>query len=207
MIQWFKVRFEILRLTLRNRALLSLLGVLLLAPILLAMAFPSQPSFWIPWYGWVIGGTLFLWVAALEYTLKRKEVFDQTSSAFFKAYLDHLIREGHHLFKSSETKDFYLKIGEWQRKAVQGIAIGLGPEASSHLFQAMDTQNPLSEAYTESLNLRSNEPLCKTLHANLEELEKIRTEVANPPELEGDEPQAPVQRPMQGELKQTVGPK
>jgi hypothetical protein len=155
----------------------------------------------------VIGGTLFLWVAALEYTLKRKEVFDQTSSAFFKAYLDHLIREGHHLFKSSEAKDFYLKIGDWQRKAVQGIAIGLGPEASSHLFQAMDTQNPLSEAYKESLKLRSNEPLCKSLHANLEELEKIRTEVANPPEPEGDEPQAPVQRPMQGELKQIEGPK
>jgi hypothetical protein len=184
MFQWLKIRLEIIRLTLKNRALLMFLFFLILAPVLLRVALPASLLHYLPWYAWGMGWLALLWFASIEYSLQRKEVFDQTSSAFFKAYLDHLIREGHALVHRSEEKDFHLKVGDWQRQAVQGIAIGLGPEESRNYFQKIDSQNPLTEAYKKSQELHSSEPLSRTLQGNLEELETIRVKIAGPRALE-----------------------
>jgi hypothetical protein len=195
------------RLTLKNRALLALFLLLVLTPIVLSYTSPTTLMDLSPWTVWVMGWVILLWIASIEYSLKRKEVFDQTSAAFFKAYLDHLIREGSSLFNQAEDGDFYLKIGEWQRQAIQGIAIGLGPEESRKFFQKIDSQNPLSEAHKESVKIRSNEPPCRTLQANLDELNVIRLRIANPTEkgLARLDPKTQVKLPP--DIKQIEGPK
>lgn len=175
MTQWLKARVKIIRLTLQSPAFAALSAVYLVLQITLSLVLPARFS-----VDWVLGWVVLLWFASVEYSAGRKEVFDQTSTAFFKAYLDHLIHEGHGLFEHSEEPDFYLKIGDWQRRAVQGIAIGLGPEESQKFFQAIDSQNPLAASYKESLGLHSSEPLCRTLQGNLGELETIRTRTAGP---------------------------
>jgi hypothetical protein len=207
MFHWLKIRFGIIRLTLQNPALLMFLGLLILAPIVLGAALPANLMSYLPWYAWGMGWLALLWFASIEYSLQRKEVFDQTSSAFFKAYLDHLIREGHGLFRQSEDKDFHLKIGDWQRQAVQGIAIGLGPEESRNYFQKIDSQNPLTDAYKESLNLHSSEPLCRTLQGNLEELEIIRVKIAGPKALEAGQAEDMKTAKQPRETKLLTGPK
>ena len=106
MTQWFKVRLEMIRLTLKNRALLALFLLLVLTPIVLSFTSPTTLMDLSPWTVWVMGWVILLWVASIEYSLKRKEVFDQTSAAFFKAYLDHMIREGSSLFNQAEDEDF-----------------------------------------------------------------------------------------------------
>ncbi|HEY5037667.1 MAG TPA: hypothetical protein VIJ93_01190, partial [bacterium] len=66
------------------------------------------------------------------------------------------------------------RIKFWQHQVIQGIALGLGPEESEKYFQKVDSESPVMEAYRESLTLKTNEPLCKALQANLEELKLIR---------------------------------
>ena len=133
-----------------------------------------QASQIIPWYGWALGWLGVLWLSSLGYSLGRKKHFDETSLNFFKAFLDFLIQQGSGLFDYSDEKNFYQKIKDWQHQAIQGIAIGLGPEESQKFFQKMELQSPVSEAYKKSKEARSNEPLCLSLQANLEELKAIR---------------------------------
>ncbi len=207
MKKWLQDRFEIIRLTFQIPALAVFFSLLLMAPLILKWLFPPPFSSSIPWTVWGLVWLVFLWFTSIEYSLKRKEVFDQTSEAFFKAYLDHLILEGHNLFNRAEDKDFHLRIGNWQRKAVQGIAIGLGPEESRKLFQALDTQNPLNQAYKDSQDSGSSEPLCRTLMGNLEELKEIQKKVAGPAELEEGGPESVKQAKVSVEIRQIQGRK
>jgi hypothetical protein len=181
MAQWLKRRFEIVKLTLDNPVFLALLGIWLACPFLLAWLSPlpsdgplSRFSGWTPWVGWIAGGLLLLWTASVEYSVKRKEVFDQTSKAFFKAYLESLIRQGHDLFHYSEEKDFYSRISGWQHRVVEGIAIGLGPEASQKYYQKTDIPFQAADGNRQAMALRTGEALCRRLHENLEELKRIR---------------------------------
>lgn len=186
MVQWLKVRFEIIRLTLRNPTLIVLLVLFLAVQLVLALVPHSKMDVhllelltFIPWYEWVIGWLVLFWFASIEYSLNRKEVFDQTSFSFFKAYLDSLIQQGNGLFNYSEEKDFFSKINDWQHQVIQGIAIGLGPEASEKYFHKMDKKNPVKEAGKgASLSLKTSDALCRILQENLEELNRIRMELA-----------------------------
>jgi hypothetical protein len=185
MLKWLKVRVEIIRLTLRNPKLLVVFVILILGPFLPAFLPPGRLSVWIPWYGWAIGLVLLLWFASIEYSFERKKVFDQTSSAFFKAYLDSLIKQGNHLFNYSEDKDFYSKINDWQHQVIQGIAIGLGPRASEKYFHEMDQKNPaVGKTDQQAITLRTSDALCKILQDNIEELNRMRLDLA---ETKGDE--------------------
>jgi hypothetical protein len=185
MKNWLKVRLEIIKLTLRNPTLIVFLAALLLVQLTLALVPPSKMNVhlneiltFIPWYGWVIGWLVVFWFASIEYSLKRKEVFDQTSMSFFKAYLDSLIKQGNHLFNYSEEKDFYSKINDWQHQVIQGIAIGLGPQASEKYFHEMDKKNPTGGKTSQQvLSLRTSDALCKILQDNIEELNRIRLDL------------------------------
>ncbi|HXL72898.1 MAG TPA: hypothetical protein VN963_04665 [bacterium] len=184
MVQWLKQRFQIIQLTLQNPKLIVVFVVLLLGPFLSALLRSPQLSTLTPWYGWVIGWLAFLWFASIEYSLERKKVFDQTSSAFFRAYLDSLIQQGYHLFNYSEEKDFYSKINDWQHQVIQGIAIGLGPRASEKYFHEMDRKNqPVGKTDQQALTLRTSDALCKILQDNIEELNRMRDELS---ETKGD---------------------
>lgn len=181
MIQWFKERSEILWLSLKHPLLFLVFTTFQAAAILLAFIPPPAgiaPFLnWLtglPWYGWVIGWMAVLWLSTLEYSVERKKRFDETSVNFFKAYLEFLIKEGRQLFNRADDKDFYSKINDWQHKAVQGIAIGLGPEQSKEFFQKVEAKSSLSEAYRESTASKSNEALARCLEARLEELGFIR---------------------------------
>lgn len=176
-----KDRLDILKRTLPHPLLLVAFGVLQAMkalPILLPTAkiHPQVLKFSLltPWYYWVIGWLSLLWLGSIEYSLQRKQKFDNTSLNFFKAFLDFLIKEGHKLFSHSEEKDFYSKINDWQHMVIEGIAIGLGHEESQKYFQKMDTEYPLTKATKESSAQGNNEPLCKALQGNLEALETIR---------------------------------
>lgn len=135
---------------------------------------PAEVMRLTPWYFWVIGWLLLLWVGTLKNSLKEKEIIDKTSFNFFEGFLAFLIKEGHALFNHSEDKDFYSKIEGWQRMVIEGIALGRGPEASEAFFHKMESQYPLSNSYRDSLRLNSSEPLNVALQGNLEELETIR---------------------------------
>jgi hypothetical protein len=197
MTKWLKDRLEILKLILLRQKNLAAFGVLLIFKFLLDLIPPvktspllAQISTFLPWYGWVIGWFALLCFAAIEYSLERKEVFDQTSLNFFKAFLEFLINQGNNLFNDAEDKNFYSKIKFWQEQVIQGIAIGLGPQESEKYFQKMDSQNSVTEAYRESVNKNTNEPLCRALQANVEELKAIRlnlfeTKIYEKGELEG----------------------
>jgi hypothetical protein len=192
-IKWFKNRFEIFFLTLRHSPFLVIFGVLQIIELILLKFPPSivnskllQVSAWVPWYAWVIGWLLLLWLGAVEYSFRKKERFDFTSASFFKAYLEFLINEGGKLAGYSEDKDFYSKVSDWQRQVVGGIAIGLGPMESERYFQKMDGKNPLTEAYRESLTLKNNDPLCRALLENVEELKAIRQNLTGAESYESD---------------------
>jgi hypothetical protein len=192
MVQWLKIRFEIIKLTIRNPALILFLVILLSVQLIRGLVPPSKMNArlfelltFIPWYGWVIGWLVLFWLASIEYSVKRKEVFDQTSRAFFKAYLGSLIKQGNDLFNHSEEKDFFSKINDWRHRVIQGIAIGLGPEASQKYFHKMESKNPVQEPdKSSSLALKTSDSLCRILQENLEELNRIRTEL---PEAPGEE--------------------
>jgi hypothetical protein len=181
MSSFFKDRFEIFRSTLPRASILLIFGIFQAAEGILVFVpiFQKDPWFrhasqMIPWYGWTIGWLGALWLSSLGYSLGRKKHFDETSLNFFKAFLDFLIQQGSGLFDYSDEKNFYQKIRYWQHQAIQGIAIGLGPEESQKFFQKMELQSPVSDAYKKSQESRSNEPLCLSLQANLEELKAIR---------------------------------
>ena len=123
--------------------------------------------------GWLAA----FWLSTLEYSVRRKKSFDETSINFFRAYLDFLIHEGNKLFDHSAEKEFYSRINDWRHQALQGIAIGLGPAASEKFFQKMEAKNPLSEAYRKSTAANANEPLCLSLQEHLEELSVMRMEL------------------------------
>ena len=193
MLKWIRERLEIIRLIFRRPILLAVLGAAQLGALLFRFV-PRLPEplnrlgvlVEIPWYGWVIGWLAAFWLSTIEYSVQRKKRFDVTSANFFKAYLDFLIHEGNKLFDYSDERDFYSKINEWKHQAIQGIAIGLGPEASKKFFQKMESQNPLSEAYRKSTADHSNEALCRSLQDHLEELNSMRMELndkSRPPEL------------------------
>jgi hypothetical protein len=184
MAKWLKNRLEIIKLTLRNPVLLVVFGILFVSPFVLVLVPALKLSNWMPWYGWVMGWFAFLWFASIEYSAQRKEVFDQTSIAFFKAYLDSLIKQGNNLFNYSEEKDFYSKINDWQHRVIQGLAIGLGHEASEKYFHKMDSKNPLAKGGQPALALRTSEALCRILQENIEELNLIRIELKD---IKGDE--------------------
>ena len=181
MVHWFKDRLGILHFTLRGSALFFIFGLaqgleLALAFILALKADPRlhEVSGLVPWYGWGMGWLAVLWLSSLEYSVGRKKHFDQTSLNFFRSFLDFLLRQGNLLFDYSDDKKFYLKIKDWQQQAIQGIAIGLGPEESQKFFQKMETLYPVMEAYKKSLGLGSNEALCLALKGNLDELGNLR---------------------------------
>ncbi len=186
MIKSLKERLEIIKLTLGNPVLLGVFAVLQATRFVFGRIPPSKANtrlweivLWLPWYGWVIGWLVILWFVSIEYAVKRKEVFDQTSMAFFKAYLDSLIKQGNGLFDLSEEKDFFSKINDWQHRVIQGLAIGLGPEASQKYFHKMDKKNPAPDPKQgSSLALKNSDSLCRILQENLEELNRIRMDLA-----------------------------
>jgi hypothetical protein len=194
MVQWLKIRLEIIKLTLRNPTLIVFLLVLVAVQLTLASVPPSKMNVhlfdlltFIPWYGWVIGWLVLFWFASIEYSLNRKEVFDQTSMSFFKAYLDSLIKQGNGLFNYSEEKDFFSKINDWQHQVIQGLAIGLGPEASQKYFHKMDQKNTVKDpGRGTSLSLKTSDSLCRILQENLEELNRIRMGLKETPGEERD---------------------
>jgi hypothetical protein len=194
MLSWLKTHLEVLHLSLGSSLPFFAFALFQLGALTL-WRFPPSPAvglyfFWligIPWYAWVIGWLLILWVLTLNYSVQRKKRFDETSLNFFRSYLDFLINQGHQLFHRSEDKDFYSKINEWRHQAIEGIAIGLGPVESQKFFQKMETQNPLSQAYRESTTARSGEPLARWLQKQLEELGQIRLSLPEREEKEGKE--------------------
>ncbi len=190
MIQWLKNRWEVLG-SLGHPLPFLVFGFFQVAGVLLSL-FP--PAGWaahlvgwlraVPWYGWAIGWLFILWGSTLTYSVERKKRFDLTSSNFFRAYLDFLIKEGHQLFHHAGEADYFSKINDWQRKAIQGIAIGLGPKASEDFFQKVESRSPFSDAYRESTASKSGEPLSRALQARLTELGFIRMSL---PESENEE--------------------
>src|SRR5581483_12117520 len=111
------------------------------------------------------------------------ERFDLTSHNFFRAFLDFLIQEGHKLYGRSEAKDFYQQVSDWQRMVIQGLAVGRGVEESKAFHERMEIQHPLNQAYREAEKSGSNEPLCRALQGNLEELSTLRLALADPKAL------------------------
>lgn len=180
MLQWLQDRWQILR-SFENPIPFLALGLFQIG-FLLVVVFPPTGAAapllaWmaaLPWYIWIIGWLLVLWLSTLRYSVDRKKRFDETSANFFKAYLEFLVKDGHQLFHREGEKDYYSKVYDWQRKAIQGIAIGLGPKESEDFFQKVDSKSPLSAAYRESAASGSNEPLSRALQVRLEELNAIR---------------------------------
>ncbi len=181
MLQWLKDRWEILR-SLEHPLPFLVFGFFQVVAVLLALFPPTGRAArfvgWlgsISWYGWVIGWLLVLWGSTLTYSVERKKRFDKTSANFFRAYVDFLMKEGHQLFHHAGETGYFSKINDWQRKAIQGIAIGLGPKASEDFFQKVESKSPLSDAYRESTASKSGEPLSRALQVRLEELSLLRT--------------------------------
>ncbi len=121
--------------------------------------------------------------------------------AFFKAYLDSLIKQGNHLFNYSEEKDFFSKINDWQRQVIQGIAIGLGPAASEKYFHKMDSDKPLGDKGQQAITLKTSDALCQILQKNIEELNRMRTELTEPGAGEKDGLEAGKNVKLLGESK------
>jgi hypothetical protein len=178
---WLKNRLETAQAALPHPGFLAVFAILQVIWIILVFS-PSpgnlNPFFHVfrlmPWYGWTLGWTAILWLSTLDYAAGRKRSFDETSRHFFGAYLDHLMREGHQLFGVAGNSDFYFRVNDWQRKAIEGIAIGLGHEEAEGFFQRMEGQHPLSRAHQESQDSGNGEPLCRALQGNLDELDRIR---------------------------------
>jgi hypothetical protein len=180
MSKWLHARLGIIKATLPRPIFLLFFGVLQVGWLLLAFSHSVLDQTWaarivqvLPWYAWILLWLVLFSASSIEYSLERKENFDKTSRNFFKAYLGFTIREGHQLFKHSEEDGFYSKVSHWQRRAIEGIGIGLGHQASEEFFHKMESQASLEKAYKESIDLKINEPLCQALQMNLEELELI----------------------------------
>jgi hypothetical protein len=180
MSKWLNDRLRIIKAALPRSIFLWFFGVLQAAWLLLAFSHPvpdqtlaSRFVLYLPWYAWVIAWLALFSAGSIEYSLGRKENFDKTSLNFFKAFLGFTIREGHQLFQHSQEAEFYSKVSHWQRRAIEGIGIGLGHQASEEFFNKMEGQASLEKAYKESSKSKSNEPLCQALKANLDELELI----------------------------------
>lgn len=194
MLFWLKNRLEVLHLSLGSSLPFFAFGLFQVLALTFWF-FPPSPAiglyfFWligIPWYAWVIGWLLILWILTLNHSVQRKKRFDETSLNFFRSYLDFLIHQGHQLFQLSEDKDFYSKINDWRHQAIEGIAIGLGPVESQKFFQKMETQNPLSQAYRDATTAKSGEPLARWLQKELDELGQIRLGLPELGEKEGKE--------------------
>jgi hypothetical protein len=190
MTEWLKDRWEILRLTLKHPLPFLALGFFQAAALALGYFHPPfSRTPWlnwlveIPWYAWALAWLAALWFSTLDYSVERKKRFDETSVNFFKAYLDHLVKEGHQLFQFAGEKDFYSRISHWQRKIIEGVAIGLGHGESGKFFHKMEAQSPLSEAYRQSQASKSDEPLSRAIQARLDELGQIRLSL---PERDGE---------------------
>ena len=208
MRSWLKVRFDIFKLSLRSPVLLGIFGILQVVQLLLALVprFSASAkllkiSILLPWYGWVIGWLVILWISLLEYSVKRKEEFDKTSLNFFKAFLDFLIQQGNHLFEDAGEKHFYSKLNDWQHQVIQGIAIGLGPGESEKYFQKMDRQSSMTKAYRQSQDSGSIEPLCRFLQDHLKELEAIRMSLKEAKDFEKADLEAVKNLKQIGEFK------
>src|SRR5581483_2520151 len=191
MSPWLKDRLEIIRLNLGSSWLFGIYALLFIARIVLGLLPPFESGLspldrfmeW-PWYIWTMGWLTVFWLSSIEYSTKRKEIFDQTSIAFFKAYLDHLIAEGAGLFNHSDERDFYSKLNDWQHRVIQGLAIGLGPEESQIFFQKMDKRNPKGDQRGTELAVGANDALRLVLKENLDELQAIRLRLAEAPKQE-----------------------
>jgi len=191
MFQALKDRLRLLPLTLPHWRAFLPLGFLQLGWLVLTF-FPDFPLGTnargylerVPWTAWVILWLLVLWFSSLEHALGRKRKFDAVSAKFFKAYLNNLLETGHALFERSGEKDFYSRINDWQHRVIEALGIGLGHQASERFFQKMDSLHPLTQAYREAQEKRNQEPLLRWLQGHLEELDAIRSTLADPQQLE-----------------------
>lgn len=192
MPSWFRDRAEVLKVILQRPSLLWLLAPFqVLAVILIPfpspqLAFLRDPLMAVPWYAWVITWLALLWLLALGHWAGHQKLHAETSHNFFKAYLEHLIHQGHGLFQETEVEKAYLKAKEWQRQAIEGIAIGSGPEGSERFFQRMEMENSLTKAYRRSEEKNSVEPLLNSIKAHLDELERLRLEMMGGPAKGGE---------------------
>jgi hypothetical protein len=83
------------------------------------------------------------------------------------------------------------------------LGIGLGHQASELFFQKMDSLHPLTQAYREAQERRSQEPLLRWLQGHLEELDAIRSSLEDPKLLE----EAPELHPPEGPRERPQDPK
>lgn len=192
MLSWFRDRVEVLRLLFKDPSLLWALGLLqTLALVLYFFPFPQAApirDFLMvpPWYAWALTWLTLLWLSTLGYSAGKKKLFDETSRNFFRAYVEHLLHQGHGFFSETEVEGLFLKAKEWQRQAIQGIAIGLGPEESERFFQKMEAASSLTKAYRRSEEQNSTEPLWRSIQVHLEELERIRLGLLGTPSGGGE---------------------
>jgi hypothetical protein len=186
MLSWFRDRAQVLQIVLVRPSLLWILAPLqVLAVILIPfpspqLAFLRDPLMAVPWYAWVIAWLTLLWLLSLGNWASHEKLVGETSRNFFKAYLEHLLHQGHGFFRETEVEGTYLKAKEWQRQAIEGIAIGLGPEESERFFHKMETENSLTKAYRRSEEKNSVEPLLNAIQAHLDELERMRLGLLGP---------------------------
>jgi hypothetical protein len=140
----------------------------------------------VPWYAWVIAWLSLLWLLSLGHWAGHEKLVGETSRNFFKAYLEHLLHQGHGFFRETDVEGTYLKAKEWQRQAIEGIAIGLGHEESERFYHKMEMENSLTKAYRRSEEGNSVEPLLKSIKAHLDELERLRLEQMGGPAKGGE---------------------
>lgn len=192
MLSWFRDRAAVLRIILQRPSLLWLLApVQVLALILIPfpspqLAFVRDPLMAVPWYAWAIAWLALLWLLALGHWAGHERLVGETSRNFFKAYLEHLLHQGHGFFRETEVEKTYLQAKEWQRQAIEGIAIGLGPDESEKFFQKMEAENSLTKAYRRSEESNSVEPLLNSIQAHLDELERLRLALMGGPAKGGE---------------------
>ncbi|HVZ80685.1 MAG TPA: hypothetical protein VHE12_07785 [bacterium] len=192
MLSWFRERAEVLKLILQRPSLLWLLAPLqVLAWVLIPFPSPQvallrDALMAVPWYAWVIAWLSLLWFLALGHWAGHHRLVAETSKNFFKAYLEHLLHQGHGFFGETKVEETYLKAKEWQRQAIEGIAIGLGPEASQRFFEKMEMEHSLTKAYRRSEERNSVEPLLGSIQAHLDELERLRLGLTGGPVKGGE---------------------
>src|SRR5581483_130150 len=104
MISWFCDRVEVLRLLFKDPSLLWALGLLQTLALVLYF-FPFPPAAPIrdllmfpPWYAWALTWLVLRLLSTLGYSAGKKNLFDETSRNFFRAYVEHLLRQGHGFF-------------------------------------------------------------------------------------------------------------
>jgi hypothetical protein len=192
MLTWFRDRAEVFRIVLQNPSLLWVLAPFQVLAIILIpfpspqLAFLRDPLMSVPWYSWTIAWLILLWLSALGHWAGHQKLYTETSRNFFRAYVEHLLHEGHRFFREVDVEGTYLKAKEWQRQAIQGIAIGLGPEASERFFQKMEAEGSLTKAYRRSQEQNSAEPLWRSIQVHMDELELIRLGLLGAPSGGGE---------------------